>query len=77
METVNNIYDLPGMPQAEAPTEAKASTTLIDYFGKFEKRVREGLPPQSVVSVTGLGWKPYLVDAAISIRRQMKARARL
>lgn len=38
MATVNNIYDLPGMPQAEVSPDARASSTLIDYFGAFERR---------------------------------------
>lgn len=38
METVNGIYDLPSMPQKDISPHAQASTTLVEYFGEFEKR---------------------------------------
>lgn len=38
MATVNNIYDLPGMPQEDVDPAAQSRQVLPDYFGRFEER---------------------------------------
>jgi cation diffusion facilitator CzcD-associated flavoprotein CzcO len=45
----------------EAPFDARAGH---DAVARVEDRVARGLPPQSVVSVTGLIWTPSLREAA-------------
>jgi cation diffusion facilitator CzcD-associated flavoprotein CzcO len=45
----------------DAPFDARAGH---DAVAKVEDRVERGLPPQSVVSVTGLIWTPSLREAA-------------
>ena len=38
MATVNNIYDLPGMPQEQVDAESASNIVLPDYFGRFERQ---------------------------------------
>lgn len=70
METVNNIYDLPGMPQREVDPQAKASATLTDYFGAFENRfdihVRRPLKALSVENLPTDGTAPDRLLATLS-----------
>nr|WP_120491893.1 FAD-dependent oxidoreductase [Corynebacterium lactis] len=67
METVNNIYDLPGMPQAEVDPQAKASTTLISYFDAFEKRF--GLHVRRPVRATSVENLPSEAPSPTSPKR--------
>ena len=55
MATVNNIYDLPGMPQKDMPDEAIAREVLTEYFAEFEEKFQlRVLRPLKAVSVENL-----------------------